>query len=372
MNRTKVVQISSVHPTFDTRVFVKECQSLFKGGYAVDLIVQHPQDEIIDGINIVALPIVKSKSERFKIVIPKLVKKVLNYEKGTIIHFHDSELILIGLFLKLMGYKVIYDIHEHTPYDFLDKDWIPSYLRYPLSVTVRFLEFIAGIFFDGIITVVPPVTKRFKHSNVVEISNYPKLDNIYSEVIYENQSNKLKNTAIYIGSMTEIRGLRVMIDSINLVDTKYVPVLKLGGRIVPEELEIELKNNKNWSRLIELGWLSMEQIWSELSNATVGLVLLQPTRAHLVLESVKMFEYMAAGLPVIASNFPLYQKIIDDSNCGLSVDPTKPQEIANAIEWIFENPEEAKKMGARGQKAIQEKYNWGIEEKELLDFYSKL
>jgi len=85
-----------------------------------------------------------------------------------------------------------------------------------------------------------------------------------------------------------------------------------------------------------------------------------------------MFEYMLAGIPVIASNFPLWKKIIDQNQCGILVDPYKPKETADAIQWIIENPKKAKQMGENGRKAVLQKYNWSQEAQKLIEFYKKL
>jgi len=81
---------------------------------------------------------------------------------------------------------------------------------------------------------------------------------------------------------------------------------------------------------------------------------------------------MATGLPVIASNFPLWKEIIEGNNCGLTVNPFEPKEIAKAVEYLIEHPEEAKKMGENGRKAVLEKYNWENESKKLLKIYKEL
>ena len=78
---------------------------------------------------------------------------------------------------------------------------------------------------------------------------------------------------------------------------------------------------------------------------------------------------MAAGIPVIASNFPLWREIVKESNCGLLVDPLNPNEIADAICWLLEHPQDAEKMGRNGMEAVERKYNWANEEAKLLDFY---
>ena len=86
---------------------------------------------------------------------------------------------------------------------------------------------------------------------------------------------------------------------------------------------------------------------------------------------VKMFEYMAAGLPVIASNFPLWESIIKKYNCGICVNPYSTIEIKNAINEIIENPEKAKEMGENGRKIAFDKYNWKNEGKKLVKLYQK-
>ena len=85
-----------------------------------------------------------------------------------------------------------------------------------------------------------------------------------------------------------------------------------------------------------------------------------------------MFEYMATGLPVIVSNFPLWKEIVEDNKCGITVNPLDPQEIARAVEYLCSNPELMEKMGRNGRKTVMGKYNWGNESKILLSVYSSL
>ncbi|MBT7469928.1 MAG: glycosyltransferase, partial [Candidatus Cloacimonetes bacterium] len=107
-------------------------------------------------------------------------------------------------------------------------------------------------------------------------------------------------------------------------------------------------------------------------NAKVGLSILKPIDNYLTSYSTKIFEYMAMGLPVITSDFKLYKDVIEINNCGLCVDPSKPKEVANAIEYIMINPKIAKQMGENGRKIVEEKYNWEVEKKKMLEFYKKL
>ena len=111
----------------------------------------------------------------------------------------------------------------------------------------------------------------------------------------------------------------------------------------------------------------------ELSkHCKVGLALLKPVGNYIESLPTKMFEYMSIGLPVIASNFNLWESIINDFNCGICVDPEDSCEIAEAINYIFNNPEIAKRMGNNGQKAVSQYFNWANEEGKLFNCYDKL
>jgi glycosyltransferase involved in cell wall biosynthesis len=85
-----------------------------------------------------------------------------------------------------------------------------------------------------------------------------------------------------------------------------------------------------------------------------------------------MFEYMSASLPLITSNFPFWKEIVEGNNCGICVNPLNPQEIADAIKYIINNPKEAEKMGKNGRDAVEKKYNWTIEEIKLFKVYESI
>lgn len=365
----RIVQLSSVHPLLDTRIYNKISNTLALSGYDVDLIIQHDKDELIKNvISVKALPKSEKKSDRLFKVIPTLFTKCVGYPKKTIFHFHDPELIGIGLFLKLVGYKVIYDVHEDVPLDILTKSWIPVWLRKKLSQIVEKIEKWSANKFDAVITVVPSITNRFKNANVVEIRNYP----IYKESSTGNLFTRGEEKYVaYIGDLTSRRGIPKMVQAIGLLDNKEVG-FKLAGRFSEEGLLSKVKKINGWNKTEHLGWVNPEEAGTFLRGAIAGLLTLEKVPSHMGSLPVKLFEYMMAGIPVISSDIPLWQEIIDECKCGIIVDPSKPEEISEAINYLLANPLEAKKMGENGMKAIREKYNWQMEEKKLLKLYSEL
>jgi glycosyltransferase involved in cell wall biosynthesis len=120
-----------------------------------------------------------------------------------------------------------------------------------------------------------------------------------------------------------------------------------------------------------LGWLDRGGVSDILSHSMAGLVTFLPAPNHIQAQPNKLFEYMSAGIPVIASNFPMWREIIADNDCGLLVDPLNPADIANAIDYLVSNPEEAQRMGANGRRAVHKRYSWTSEEKKLFAFYER-
>lgn len=148
--------------------------------------------------------------------------------------------------------------------------------------------------------------------------------------------------------------------------------LQLAGKFNPMSALENVKHLDGWSRVNFHGWANRGQVANILAQARAGLVVLHPTANYREAYPVKMFEYMAMGIPVIASDFPLWRRIVEDAECGLVVNPLNPDEIANAMQWLLDNPSEAEAMGDRGRKAVEANYNWESESHKLIEFYRQL
>ena len=363
--KAKVCILTSVHTPFDTRIFHKEAKSLANAGYEVTLIAQHDKDEIVDGIRIVPLPKPKNRFERMTKTVWTVYRKALELD-AAIYHFHDPELIPIGLLLKRHGKRVIYDVHEDVPRQNLSKPYIPAVFRKPISAMIGVLEAFSARRFDGVVTATPFINRRFLElgANAVNVNNYPHASELNP---IENQWEGKEESVCYVGGIAEIRGAFEMVEAIGKAEYR----LLLAGDFEPG-LDGQLKRLPGWRQVEALGFVDRNGVRAAIGRSMAGLVVLHPTINYIDALPVKMFEYMSAGIPVIASNFPLWREIIEGAECGICVDPLNSEEIAEAIKWIIEHPAEAEQMGKNGRRAVEERYNWGIEEKKLQSIYHKL
>lgn len=369
MSAVKVCILTTVHQPFDTRIFHKQAKTLVKAGYDVTLIAQHSKDEVVDGVKIVTLPRPRNRLTRMFSLAWRAFRLACQH-KADIYHFHDPELIPVGLLLKLQGKRVIYDVHEDVPKHILSKEWIPKPLRRLVAGGARLAEGLASWALDGIVSATPPIASRFPSSKTVIVQNFP----ILNELVVQDPTPYWERPAnvVYVGDITLIRGIREMVQAMSLLPDDLDAQLILAGTFSPPSLETEVSALSGWERVKFLGWQDRKSVAQLLGKSRVGLVLFHPEPNHLEAQPNKLFEYMSAGLPVIASDFPLWREIVAGERCGLLVDPLNPKAIAEAIQWILDHPEEAEEMGRRGQKAVPERYNWNTEAAKLISLYRRL
>ncbi|MFC1870792.1 glycosyltransferase family 4 protein [Chloroflexota bacterium] len=369
----KVCILTSVHEPFDTRIFHKQAKSLLKAGYDVTLIAQHNKAEIVDGVKIVALP--KSKNRLRRILGTWRVFQLALKQRAEFYHFHDPELIPIAVLLKLFSNgKVIHDVHENVKHDILTKSWLPRTVRGFLSLMYQLMEKAGLPFFDENIIAEDSYIENYrKQNNILALRNYPMLSfsKSSSEVKYS------RPTLIYVGRITQPRGMWELVESIRLLKPKYDNILlSLVGLINPVSLEEQLGKLLQQFSLQQnvqlVGKVKHDEIYAILPRCHIGMAILHPIPNYLESLPTKLFEYMAAGLPVVASNFPLWKDIVEGNNCGVTVDPLNSNEIAKAVEYLIEHSYEARKMGQNGRNAVIEKYNWETESRKLLDLYKDL
>jgi len=364
MNYYTVTHLTSAHPRYDTRIFLKECGSLAKK-YKVNLIVADGLgDEEKEGVTIYDVGLPQGRLNRIFKTTHKVFLKAVELNSDSY-HLHDPELIPVGLKLKKLGKKVIFDAHEDLPKQVMAKHYLNTLSKKLLSTIIAKLEIWALKKFDAVVGATPIIRNKFLVYNIkaVDINNFPILDELIEIEPFFNRP-----TICYIGLLYETRGIREIIQAVEDLEVKLI----IAGKFFDSIYEEEIRSLKGWEKVDFRGFANREEVKGILQESIAGLVTLHPTPSYIEAYPVKMFEYMSAGIGVIGSNFPLYREFIEESGCGVCVNPLDSESITQAIAEIIKNPEKTKEMGMKGKHMIKAKYNWSIEEQKLFDLYQGL
>ncbi|MGB2809046.1 MAG: glycosyltransferase [Sedimentisphaerales bacterium] len=368
----KICILTSVHPPFDHRIFYKEAKTLIKAGYNVVLIAQHSQEETVDGVRIVPLPTPKNRFERMTKVVWKLFKLALK-EKADVYHFHDLELIPSGLFLKILGKQVIYDIHEDFPEVTSTREWLPKFLRKPLKIIIRYVEKFAFIFFDGLVFTTEGHVKKSGNTDrkQVVLYNYPSI-NVISSIPLDSVK---KYDLVHLGTIHTWR-MRFMLKVGEAVKKTrpdfswiFIGIDKDTIEWAEENMPPELKEN-----YVFIQKRTYFEALALTSQAKIGFSYHPPGSRFEVLIPVKVFEYMALGLPIVSANMDELSKLLSSYNekIGFLISENTPDRFAEKIEILLSSEDKARDMGKFNQELCQSHFNWSGEASKLIKFYEEV
>lgn len=365
MTGTRVVHVSSVHKATDARIFEKQCKTLARAGFDVLLIAGEPEGPVSPAVKVISFPQTHNRVLRI-IGRPAVMCWKAARARPHIIHLHDPELIPCGILLRLLGFKVVFDSHEDLPENFRHKTYLPPAARRLAALMSHGLVRVADFGLSAIVAATPHIAERYRNPIVATVRNYPAVDEWNSSPSISRQDRRM----VYIGGIAANRGLWTMLDATALLSESHGARLTLAGPIAPELL-VQLKNHRAWPHIDYVGNLSRSEVADLLASATVGLCLLLPEPAYVNSIPTKLFEYMAAGLPSVASHFPEWEKMLAGP-VGLVADPECPESVAAAVARIFENPDLASDMAARGRERVLRETNWANEGETLVAMYRQL
>jgi len=368
-NKTKILVASSLHSIDDPRVFQKEAVSLAKR-YDVHLVAVGSPAEHLPNKKVKGVQLHPFQRRGGKLLgtlrAYRSICRCYRQVRPDALHFHDPELVPMGFWLSIFSRcKVVYDVHEDVLKTLAKKTWLPRLLKRPLAWLFGRLEMMAVRRFQLVVVAEPYAMRRFLGPNTVLVRNYfPLLPDRPRQVFDGSRPLRL----IYVGSLTRMRGVANVVEALGFmkVAAELWLVGKFHSRSFREEILAGRRNVKY------LGWASLDKVYDYLLDADIGMNCILPAPSHEEMLGTKVFDYMAARLPVIASNFSVWPEIIEGAGCGVCVDPKDPRAIAAAVDELACTPERMLAMGDVGRRLFEEKYNWPLEEVKLLEAYSNL
>ncbi|MGC8797322.1 MAG: glycosyltransferase family 4 protein [candidate division WOR-3 bacterium] len=369
--------LTSSYPADYSRFLDREAKSLYQAGFQVTLIGLGNESGADDfnGIKVIR---VRKRHNLFKFRTLTEIARLAIAENADVYHCIDPWCLMIGLKIKKFRteVRIIYESSEWFPRQYLDRIDLPRPVRLFCWLIISYLEYIACRRAEAIIETNQMRAQRFirRKANLQIIPNYPPLTAL------KMLTSRRKPWVMYTGLICRPRGFDRLLTALVQVKSKY-PDIKLivRGEFDPHDDIEEWTNNyirqhglqDNIQFVPRIS--SYEKIFELLQNGLCGVILFQPRRGNdWTNQPNKLFEFMSAGIAVIASNFPEIASIINNSRCGWLIDPTSPEEIAQALERVMADPEDAIRRGMAGRRWVESSYNWGIAERSLLDIYQQV
>jgi glycosyltransferase involved in cell wall biosynthesis len=364
---TRVTHLTTVHPPDDGRIFHKEANTLADAGYDVTLVAPRVPASSEGQVRLVNVPVTDGSRVRRALSGNYQLLRLLAAERADVYHFHDPELMPIGLALRAMRRRVIYDAHEHVRDTIRNKTDIPAPLRTPVRVTVGVIEKVMARVATGVVAATPTIAAQFPTSHTIVVHNYPILDAVPSADFTVDDYLQRTPTGVYIGIMTKERKSNEMFLACdNLQREVHEFRLTTAGKTH------EVDDPATHSGIDYRGFVNREEAMRLLADARFGVMLLGAGPNGTDGMPTKFFEYCAAGLPVVVSRSTVnIARIVEHERCGILVDETSSEDVGMAMRQLLDDPIAAYEMGQRGADAIRTKYGWESEGRRLVSMYTK-
>jgi glycosyltransferase involved in cell wall biosynthesis len=369
----RICVLSSVHPPFDARTFQREIKTLIQAGHEVTLICGCPErEQSVDGVRVLGFPPRTALLSRPLnwLNIMTLMRRV----PADAYQFIDPELLPLAWLLSRWTHKpVVYDCIEHYGQAILSDERIPAPVRRLSAWFFDSIEKAIAGGLAGVIVVDEWGQKHFDHvRRVIRLRNLPWQEMFGAPTGEDGAAHRL----VYLGDISESRrGISLLVEVMALLRHTDVSLLMVGDIDTPQtraRLETLIADRRLGDRVQIIGHVPYEAVTSYLRQATIGLLVLRPTPRWEDVIPIKVFEYMAAGIPFVASDTLLLRQFVAELGTGMVVKPQSAQAFADAIDQLLDHPEQARQMGENGRQAFLREYNWDKESRALIEFYGSL
>jgi len=363
-----ICHFTIAHSSLKSRSFHREFLPLAQAGIVVRYVSPAAIDGLHDGIHFVPLP---QRPARFNVLSnPARLIRTLLQQHADIYHFQDPQLLPIGLLLKLCFRKrVIYDAYEDFPSMAANKSSLPRGFRPIAAQLISATEALAARTLDAVTTADPLTIRRLarhRGSRKFVFYNFPNLN------FFPVPCNKEKRfDLVYRGGLSERAGTFLLLDAVRRVanDHPSIRLLLIG---YSDSLEVERQLRARIAVLgltpnVEIrGRIPHEEMAGALAEARIGVSPLLDIPKFRLNIPVKIFEYWACGLPVIASDLTPSRPFIRNSEAAILFPPGDANALALALASLLAHPSRASEMGQRGRALIEQRLNNALESHKLL------
>jgi glycosyltransferase involved in cell wall biosynthesis len=375
----KICMVTTAHRVDDDRIFFKEALSLAHGGHEVIMIGPAGGGEAnVRAAGLECRPLKSHGTILSRLrALPTVIREIVRVKPDVCI-LHDLELVLVFPLLRLLTRaKLIYDSHELYSDTTESSTRIPGPLRGVTARGVDLVEKRLARLAHGIIGANEEVSARFARLGRpgCTIFNYPVLS------LFRPDEEKVRALRarfegrvpiVYHGGISESQGLFDLIGAMERIHERLpAAVLVLIGPVEPDVLEratAEIRARGLDGCIEHVAWVPHEEIASYVALARVGVI---PFRAVIGLwwgTPIRLFEYMASGVPVVVSRLHYLAKYVEEAGCGLVHEPGNAEALAKAVLDLLQGKDGGAGMGLAGRRAVEEKWNWGSEERKLASF----
>lgn len=354
----RVLHLTTAHPPRDNRIFNKEASALAEQGYDVTLAAKQNGAEPVNGVKMVELPTLRGRLQRFTLG-PLTAWRALDEQRPDLVHVHDPELIPMALlWARTHGSRFVYDAHEDLVGQIEDKHYLSAPMKAVARVYARLILGLADRGADGIVVATPVISKLYRNRNKAVVRNFPWLRDF---PVVERKA--VAGRVVYVGALTKGRESDVMIETIKAVPESS---MVMAGR--PDAFTQALIDQLTPEDRIDFrGPVAPSAIPGILATGAVGFVFLEPLPNYKESLPTKLFEYMAAGIPFIASDFPYWRELLDKYEAGIFCDTSTPEAPAAALRELLADPERCRQMGERGRRAIEQDFNFEADVPKLVE-----
>jgi glycosyltransferase involved in cell wall biosynthesis len=364
----RVVHITTVHPPKDVRIFWKECRSLAESGFAVTLLAPDAPRGCTEGVDLVPLPKHARRLTRFVKGSIDALRAVRRLPVADVYHFHDPELIFVGLALRAMGRAVIYDAHESVAKDIGTKAYLHPKVARTLGAVYRLVERTAGRTFDAIVCASSGIQRAIDLPNTIVVENYPRLEEFADFEFSLDDYAAREERAVYVGVLDDERCVPTLVRAAAIVAERRAGfTMVLAGPYEGDVAQLQGPGVRYE------GVVDRARLGVLLHEARVGVYLVKDLPKFRDVVTTKNFEYMMAALPVVGSTTPPENaEIVRQTRSGVLVDAEQPEAVASAIEAFLESPRHAYQTGRSGREAAQARYSWASEASKLVATYESI